>query len=80
MQDEEFSKTCVCSFITSYNPQCDKILSIVIPSKFVVSCLYQLVHLALKSPTRTAIYEVLCITRSRVSSKFFEKDSNSSDD
>ena len=47
---EEFSKMCIGSFKTWYNSHCDETFSIAIPSKFVLSCLYQLVHLALKSP------------------------------
>ena len=70
---------CVDPFITWYNPHCNEIFSIAIPSKCVLSCLCQLVHLALKSPRRTIIYGVFCITQSSVSSKCFEKDSNSSD-
>ena len=39
IQDEEFSKICLGSFITCYNPHCDKIFSIALPSKFVLSYL-----------------------------------------
>ena len=70
---------CVGSFITWYNPHWDKTFSVAIPSKFVLSCLYQLVHLALNSVRRTTIYRAFCIKQSRVSSKFFEEDSNSFD-
>ena len=79
IQHEEFSKTCVGSFITRYNPHCDEIFNIAIPSKFDWSCL-QVSNLALKSPRRTMIYGAFCITQSRVGCKVLEKDSNSSDD
>ena len=53
---EEFCNKCVGSFINWFNPNWEVILSMVLPSKFILSWLYQLLDLALKTPLIVYIF------------------------
>ena len=51
---DEFSSICVGSFIIWWNPNCDVILSTVIPSEVMLSLSCHWFQLALKSPRTTS--------------------------
>ena len=61
-------------------PNCNVIASILEPSHIVVSCLYQLDDLALKSPRMTIKYGFLFVTLSKLSSKLSANFSKTSSD
>ena len=56
MHENEFSRICVGSFIISCDLNWDVIFSTEIPSKVLVSWLYQYLSFALKSPIATSKY------------------------
>ena len=62
IQDDESVKICVGS-CSCFKPNCDVIAAILEPSYAVVSCLYQLDELALKSPRMTIKYGFLFVTK-----------------
>ena len=78
LHDEEFSYKWVGSLINWYNPNCEAILSIVLPSKLVLSCLCHVLDFALKFPMVVIRNGFFCTRISKVISKLSEKFSNSS--
>ena len=69
---------CVGFFIIWCNPNCDGTFSTEIPSKVLVSQLYQCLSFALKSPIATSKYGLLSDNFPEVNSKFYENDKKSS--
>ena len=53
IHEDEFSRICVSSFIIWCNPNWDATFSTEIPSKVLVSWLYQCLSFTLKSPKAT---------------------------
>ena len=78
IQDEEFSKTCVGSFMIWWSPNCEVRNSIFAPSQVVLSLIYQLLDFILKSPSTTVKSELDSARVSRVSSKLSVNFSKSS--
>ena len=80
IHEEEFCNIFVGSLINWYNPSCEVILSIVLPSKVVLSLFYQFVDLALKSPMYVIQKGYFCAKILSVISKLSPKVSKSSGD
>ena len=80
IRDDESVKTCVGSRINCFRPNWDVIASILEPSYVVVSCLYRLDDLVLKSPRVTIKYEFLLVILSKLSSKLSANFSETSSD
>ena len=77
IQDDESVRLCVGSRINCFKSNCDVITSILEPS-YVVSCLYQLDDLTLKSTKMTMKYGFLLVTLSKLSSKLYANFSKTS--
>ena len=78
MQEAELLKTCVGSFIIWLKPNWEFAISVLHPSKAVISFWYQPCIHALKSPNTTIRNALLFAMCSKLISKFFIKFSNSS--
>ena len=78
IQHEEFSKTCIGSFMIRWSPYCKVTNSIFAPSVVVLSLIYQFFDFIFKSPSATIKSELDSVRLFRVSSKLSVNFSKSS--
>ena len=80
MQEEEFPKMWVGSLINCCRPNCEVMALILEPSYVVLSCLYQVEDLVLKSPRATVVNGFWLLILSNVSCKLSANSSKESED
>ena len=80
IHEEELFKICVGSLISWCKPFCEVTASIFLPSSLVISLLYQLLDLALKSLRATIKKRFFWARVSKVNSKMSRNDTKLSDD